>query len=161
MLFLINISPSNSWDRRELVIVLERRFLHWGATTLFLVGLGWGVILMVFGGIVGVMNNSFFLPSIKMGFNYILLLNYIFSYHHHHHHHHVVPPTQISLTLSRHSSLSFTASGRSSGLHPVSSQSCCMYVRAGCPAFVRPYEQVHRSTSLLQQCPKIYYSIIL
>ena len=29
----------------------------------------------------------------------------------------------ISLTLSRHSSLSFIASGRSSGLHPVSSQS--------------------------------------
>ena len=77
----------------------------------------------------------------------------------HHHHHHVVPPTRISLTLSCHSSLSFIASGRSSGLHPVSSQSCCMYVRAGCPAFVRPYEGVHTRTSLmtlsllLQQCP--------
>ena len=33
---------------------------------------------------------------------------------------------RISLTLSRHSSLSFIASGRSTGLHPVSSQSCCM-----------------------------------
>ena len=39
------------------------------------------------------------------------------------------------------------------------SQSCCMCVRAGCPAFVRPYVVVHRSTSLmsssrlLQQCP--------
>ena len=43
-----------------------------------------------------------------------------------HHHHHVVPPAWISLTLSRHSSLSFIASGRSSGLHPESSQSCCM-----------------------------------
>ena len=42
------------------------------------------------------------------------------------HHHHVVPPAQISLTLSRQVSLSFIASGRSSGLHPVSSHSCCM-----------------------------------
>ena len=30
---------------------------------------------------------------------------------HHHHHHHVVPPAQISLTFSRHSSVSFIASG--------------------------------------------------
>ena len=43
-----------------------------------------------------------------------------------HHHHHVVPPAWISLTISRHFSLSFIASGRSSGLHPVSSHSCCM-----------------------------------
>ena len=77
----------------------------------------------------------------------------------HHHHHHVVPLAQISLSLSRHFSLSFIASGRSSGLHPVSSHSCCMYVRAGCPSFARPYVGVHRSTSLmsssllLQQCP--------
>ena len=76
-----------------------------------------------------------------------------------HHHHHVVPLAQISLTLSRHFSLSFIASGRSSGLHPVSSHSCCMYVWAGCPAFAWPYAGVHRSTSLmsssllLQQCP--------
>ena len=76
-----------------------------------------------------------------------------------HHHHHVVPPAWISLTLSRLFSLSFIASGRSSGLHPISSHSCCMYVRAGCPAFARPYVGVHRSTSLmsssllLQQCP--------
>ena len=40
-----------------------------------------------------------------------------------HHHHHVVPLTRISLTLSRHFSLSFIDSGRSSGLHPVSSHS--------------------------------------
>ena len=70
-----------------------------------------------------------------------------------------MPPARISLTLSRHPSLSFIASGRSSGLHPVSSQSCCMNVRAGRPAFVWPYEGVHWSTSLmsssllLQQCP--------
>ena len=76
-----------------------------------------------------------------------------------HHHHHVVPLARISLTLSRHFSLSFIASGRSSGLHPVSSHSCCMYVRAGRPAFARPYVGVHRSRSLmspsllLQQCP--------
>ena len=49
--------------------------------------------------------------------------------------------------------------GRSSGLHPVSSHSCCMYVRAGRPAFAWPYAGVHGSTSLmsssllLQQCP--------
>ena len=76
-----------------------------------------------------------------------------------HHHHHVVPPARISLTISRHFSLSFIASGRSSGLHLVSSHSCCMYVRAGHPAFFWPYTGVHRSTSLmsssllLQQCP--------
>ena len=75
-----------------------------------------------------------------------------------HHHHHVVPPAWIFLTLSRHSSLSFIASGRSSRLFPVSSHSCCMYVRAGRPVFARPYVGVHRSTSLmsssllLQQC---------
>ena len=75
------------------------------------------------------------------------------------HHHHVMPLAWISLTLSRHFSLSFIASGRSSGLHPVSPHSCCMYVRAGRPAFAWPYAGVHRSTSLmssslfLQQCP--------
>ena len=75
------------------------------------------------------------------------------------HHYHVMPLARISLTLSCHFSLSFIASGWSSGLHPVSSQSCSMYVRAGCPAFARPYVGVHRSTSLmsssllLQQCP--------
>ena len=74
-------------------------------------------------------------------------------------HHQVVPPARISLALSRHFSLSFIAFGRSSGLHPVSSHNCCMYVRAGRPAFARPYAGVHRSTSLmsssllLQQCP--------
>ena len=75
------------------------------------------------------------------------------------HHHHVVPQARISLTLSHHFSLSFIASGRSSGPHPVSSHSCWMYVWAGRPAFARPYVGVHRSTSLmsssllLQQCP--------
>ena len=59
--------------------------------------------------------------------------------HSNHHHHHVVPLARISLTLSRHFALSSIASGRSSGLHLVSSHSCWMYVRAGCPAFARPY----------------------
>ena len=65
----------------------------------------------------------------------------------------------ISLTLSFHVSLSFIVFGRSSGIHPVSSHSCCMNVRAGRPAFDWPYSGVHRSTSLtissllLQQCP--------
>ena len=69
----------------------------------------------------------------------------------------LVPRT--SLTLSRHFSLSFIASGRSSGQHPVSSHSCWMYVRAGRPGFARPCVGVHKSTSLmsssllLQQCP--------
>ena len=91
---------------------------------------------------------------------YVTIKNETLLYHHHHHHHHhVVPQSRISLTLSRHFSLSLITSGRSSGLHPVSSHSCCMYVRSGCPAFGRPYVWVHRSTSLmsssllLQQCP--------
>ena len=87
---------------------------------------------------------------------YKWLFEYIYIYHHHHH---VMPPAWISLTLSRHFSLSFIASGRSSGLHPVSSLSCCMYVWDGRLAFARPYVGVHKSTSLmsssllLQQCP--------
>ena len=40
--------------------------------------------------------------------------------HHHHHHHRVVPIARISLTLSRHFSQLFIASGRSSGPHTVS-----------------------------------------
>ena len=70
-----------------------------------------------------------------------------------------MPLARISLTLSRHFSLSFITSGRSSGLHLVSSNSCWMYVHAGRPAFARPYVGVHRSTSLmsssllLQKCP--------
>ena len=74
-------------------------------------------------------------------------------------HHHIVLVAWISLTLSRHSSLSFIALGRSSGQHPVYSHSCWMYVRAGRPAFARPCVGIHKSTSLmssyllLQQCP--------
>ena len=83
--------------------------------------------------------------------------NRLDHHHHHHHHHHLL--ARISLTLSRHFSLSFIVSGRSWWLHPVSSRSCCMYVRAGRPAFARPYAGVHWSRSfmssslLLLQCP--------
>ena len=84
-----------------------------------------------------------------------LYIYYIYIYIYHH----VMPPARISLTLSRHFSLSFIASGRSSELHPVSSHSCCMYFWAGRPAFDRSYVGVHRSillmssSLLLQQCP--------
>ena len=71
------------------------------------------------------------------------------NYGKHHHHHNVVRLAWISLSLSHYFSLSFIASGRSSGLHPVSSHSCCMYVWAGRPAFAWPYAGVLRSTSLM------------
>ena len=71
-----------------------------------------------------------------------ILSNYIRLSHYHHHH--LMPRARISLTLSRHFSLSFIASGRSSRLHPVSLHSGCTYVRAGRPAFARPYVGVHR-----------------
>ena len=54
---------------------------------------------------------------------YIYIYMGVYIYIIYHHHHHVVPPAWISLTLSRHFSLSFIAFGRSSGLHPVSSHS--------------------------------------
>ena len=54
----------------------------------------------------------------------------------HHHHYHVALVARISLTLSRHSSLSFIALGRSSG-------------QPGRPAFARPCVGVHKSTSLM------------
>ena len=73
-----------------------------------------------------------------------------------HHHHHVIPLAQISQTLSRHFSLLFIASGRSSGLHPVSSHSFCMYVRAGRPAFARPYVGVH-TYELVPASPEVSF----
>ena len=95
-------------------------------------------------------------PMRKILETYRMHLVYIYIYPHHHH---IVLAARISLTLSRHSSLSFIALGRSSGQHPVSSHSCWMYVRAGRPAFARPCVGIHKSTSLmsssllLQQCP--------
>ena len=85
---------------------------------------------------------------------------------HHHHHHLLVPLAQISLTPFRHLSLLCIAFDRSSGLHSISSQSCCMYIRPGHPAFARPCEGVHRSTSLmsssllLEQCPACLVHLI-
>ena len=78
-----------------------------------------------------------------------------------HHHHHVVQLARISLSpsLSQHFFPFVHASDRSSGRHPVSSHSFCMYILAGRPAFARPYVVVHRSTSLmsssllLKHCP--------
>ena len=59
---------------------------------------------------------------------YIYIYKFIVQiYMHKHvqyHHHHIALVARISLTLSRHSSLSFIALGRSSGQHPVSSHSC-------------------------------------
>ena len=87
------------------------------------------------------------------GSRFILIYQFLY------HHHHVVPPARLSLTLSRHHSQSFIASGRSSGQHPVSSHSCSMDVRVGHPDFTRRYVGVHRSISLMsssllpQQCP--------
>ena len=114
-------------------------------------------------------------PSVKFNnflefsSGYIYTYTYIYIYkfivqiymhkHVQYHHHHIALVARISLTLSRHSSLSFIALGRSSGQHPVSSHSCWMYVRAGRPAFARPCVGIHKSTSLmsssllLQQCP--------
>ena len=103
---------------------------------------------------------------------YIYIYLYIFTHTHKinifvyiyiYHHHHIALVARISLTLSRHSSLSYIALGRSSGQYPVSSHSCWMYVRAGRPAFARPCVGIHKSTSLmsssllLQQCPACLY----
>ena len=77
---------------------------------------------------------------------YIYIYMYIYR---HHQHHHFVPPARTSLNYSHHFFPTSIASGRSSGLHPVSSHTCCMYVLAGRPAFAQPYVGVHRSTSLM------------
>ena len=91
------------------------------------------------------------LDRVNFSFRCGIFIFYFFVYdiYHHHHHHHIVLVARISLTLSRHSSLSFIALGRSSGQHPVSSHSCWMYVRAGRPAFARPCVGIHKSTSLM------------
>ena len=125
----------------------------WGHTTYWLLLLMFTPLFLTFKYI-----------SLNHNFDFSLVLHnfgqgciYIYIYHHHHH---VVLVARISLTLSRHFSLSFIVSGRSSGQHPVSSHSCWMYVLAGRPAFERPCVGVHKSTTLmsssllLQQCPK-------
>ena len=103
-------------------------------------------------------NVSHYIVKLTLFFEWLLYI-YIYIYIYIYHHHHIALVARISLTLSRHSSLSFIALGRSSGQHPVSSHSCWMYVRAGRPAFARPCVGIHKSTSLmsssllLQQCP--------
>ena len=75
-----------------------------------------------------------------------------------HHHHHVVPQQYPWPSLATFPYRSSPLAGLQ-GLHSVSSHSCWMYVRAGRPAFARPYVGVNKSTSLmsssllLQQCP--------
>ena len=70
-----------------------------------------------------------------------------------------LPPLTKTIQVRRTRHAGHCWRSRSSGPHPVSSHSCWMYVRAGRPAFARPYVGVHRSTSLmsssllLQQCP--------
>ena len=87
---------------------------------------------------------------------------YIYIYHHH-----ITSSAWISSNLSRYPTRSSIASDRSSGLHLVWAQSCCMQVRAGRPTFARPCEGVHRSTSLmsssvhLRQCPACLVRLIL
>ena len=77
----------------------------------------------------------------------------------HHHHHHVVPLARISLTLSRHFSLSLSPLAGLQGYIPYPHIAFCMYILAGLPAFARPYVGFHRSISLmsssllLQGCP--------
>ena len=57
--------------------------------------------------------------------------------------------TDISLVLSCHFSQSFIASGRSSGLYPVSSQTAVCMFELVVLLFPRPYVGVHRSTWLM------------
>ena len=107
--------------------------------------------------------NGWFLSLIA----YQLFVQFKVKLHHHHHHHHVTPSARLSLILSNHPSVSSIASGRSSELHPVSAQSCCINVRAGRPAFARPCEGAQKSRSLmsssllLQQCLACLARLIL
>ena len=81
---------------------------------------------------------------------------------HRHHHHHVPSSARISLVLSRHPSLLSIASGWSSGLHPVSTQSCCMWFELVALLLLG----VHNGTSpmspslLLQQYPPCLVRLI-
>ena len=74
-------------------------------------------------------------------------------------HHHHATSADLPDPLATH--LLSIAPGKSSRLCPVSAQSCCMSFIAGCPAFARPCEGVHRSISLmsssllLQQFPRM------
>ena len=54
----------------------------------------------------------------QIQFLYIYIYIHIYIYIYIYHHHHIALVARISPTLSRHSSLSFIALGRSSGQHP-------------------------------------------
>ena len=61
-----------------------------------------------------------------------------------HHHHHIALVARISLTLSRHSSLSFIVLGRSSGQHPVYSHSCSFVIEVvHCRLMMFPHISVY------------------
>ena len=81
---------------------------------------------------------------------------------HHHHHHLVVPSARISLTLSRHLSLSFIAFGYT----PYPHRAAVCRFELVVPLLARPCEGVHRITSLmsssllLQQCPACLVRLI-
>ena len=94
---------------------------------------------------------------------YVLLL-FLFS---NHHHHHLVLLARITLTIFCHPSLSSITPGMFSRQRPISTQSCCIQVLAGCLVFARPCEGVHMSMSLmsssllLQQCPACLFHLTL
>ena len=78
---------------------------------------------------------------------YVYIYVYIYMYIYHHHYH-VALVAWISLTLSRHSSLSFIALGLSSGQHPVSSHSCFCSAMCGGPYEYISYEFVPASPAV-------------
>ena len=71
-----------------------------------------------------VVQSEEFIVKENHSYNVSVLINQEQVFKNDHHHHHIALVARISLTLSRHSSLSFIALGRSSGQHPVSSHSC-------------------------------------
>ena len=100
-------------------------FTSWRCSVLlFLNELWWGNEKSIF---ITMSNARDYRARYQMVFPLFLCWECVYIYHQHH----VALVARISLTLSRHSSLSFIALGRSSGQHPVSSHSCWMYVRAG------------------------------
>ena len=117
--------------------------------------------LALFSRFFGLVTSAPIMISITVTFMFYILFSSLTSFSHSFSFsfHHVVLLAWISLALSRHPSLSFIAFGRSSRLHPVSAQSCCILVLAGHPILARSCEEVHRSillmssSLLLQQCP--------
>ena len=104
--------------------------------------------------------NMFIVVYVCVDVEAVFLVDPMREKKHHHHYHHVTLPVRISLTLSRHPSLS--SIGRSSRLYPASAPSCCRQVLAGRRNFARPCDWVYRrvslmsSSSLLQQCLHVW-----